>query len=297
MYAHPDRAIISFDSVGEMARKFQERYGAGGYGTTSTGWYGGETSADSVRLAQEGSDKLVTEAATMLDEFNLAIETTGVQRMASPFGAYPIVPEFLTGMPDCMRRNVHVEGESMPLRVVVGLTSSGGITSDQLLRRGTAILAFVMAAAKCRPVQLEVLAALSGCRMENGEDYTIVRAAVASAPLDLATACYALTSSGFQRRIGYGLCDALRDGTITGPDGKRYGTVGSHGSWQSLKCNGRVQSRQYGGDAYDKRMRELLDLSDEDIYVPEIFLYDEAINEPLTWIRNRLKAVNLLADL
>jgi hypothetical protein len=297
MYAHDERPIVSFDSVGEWARKYREIYGAGDYGTTDTSWFNGETGADSVRLAQQGDDRLVAQAATMLDQFNLAIETTGVQRMASPFGAYPIVPEFLSGYPDCMRRNVHVEGESMPLRVVVGLTSSGAISSEQLLRRGVAILAFVMAAGKCRPVQLEVLAALSGCEMANGEDYTIVRAPIASSPLDLASACYALTSAGFQRRIGYGICDALRVGKITRPDGERYGREGSHGMWQKLRAEGKLRARHTGGDAYDRRMRELLDLSEEDVYVPEIYLYDEAVNEPLTWIRNRLKAVNLLADL
>src|SRR4029450_10054823 len=73
---------------------------------------------------------------------------------SSVAGAFPSVPDFLAGIPECMRRRVVQPNELTPLTVWICTTSSGGVEFEDLQRRGVAVLALAMALANARPVEI-----------------------------------------------------------------------------------------------------------------------------------------------
>lgn len=184
--------------------------------THEDAWYGNETAAQSLRLAVTGDDRLVAQAEAIIAKLDAAIDAPNRELIADCVGAYPVVPDYLMGMPECMRRRAAVPNEASPIAIWVCLTSSGRVTTATLLQRGVAILALTMALAQTRPIDLHVFNI--GRR---GETESVITAPLNTRPLDLASACYALTSPGFCRRLCYGLAQELHIGVggIKWPEG------------------------------------------------------------------------------
>ena len=164
-------------------------------------WYGNESEADTLHKAEVGDTSLVPKAEAYLDQLDHAIETprrTWERNVAGPFC---VVPDVLAGLPTPMRRMVHTRDETSPITILAVTTSSAGIDAETLAKRGTTILALVMALSRIRPVTLQQLTILDG--RDEGE--TVITSEINTHPLDLATACYVLTSAGFARRLTYNL--------------------------------------------------------------------------------------------
>lgn len=168
-------------------------------------WYGDDTLAETLGKAEVGDTSLVPQAEAALTKLDTAIETT--RRMWEPnvAGAYCCVPDAIVGRPTSMRRMVHVRDETSPITILAVTTSSAGISAKTLAERGVTILALVMALSRIRPVVLQQLTILDGDK--DGE--TVITSEINTHPLDLATACYVLTSAGFARRLTYDLARKL----------------------------------------------------------------------------------------
>jgi hypothetical protein len=255
--------------------------------------------ADAMRQAKEGDESLVEEATKLLDKFDLSSETVRRQYVPSVAGAFPVVADYLAGMPECMRRMQDVDGTTNPIRIVVNMTSSGGVRDEQLLQRGVTILAFVMAVAQSRPIELQAFTGVSGARNPGGEDYCFPITRIETAPLDLATAAWAFVRNTFARHFSYGFAQTISDGKGFPMHEEAKYVRSSYGGWPQLS-KGEVFSGRYGlkdGEltAYDLRMREILELSETDVYVPEITTGDD-FSDPIKWIKDRLRAANLLVE-
>ena len=61
-----------------------------------------------------------------------------------------------------MRRRVELPNNSAPIHILVSTTSSTEIDAEYLQKRGTVILALVLALSAIRPVSLHVFAMLDG---------------------------------------------------------------------------------------------------------------------------------------
>jgi hypothetical protein len=170
---------------------------------TNTSWYNDETADKTFRYAVEGDTSLVPVAENLLSQIDTAIETPRLAWERSPAGAFCIVPDVLAGLPTPMRRQVHVADERAPITILVCSTSSAGVDSVTLQKRGTTVLALTMALARIRPISLKILSILNGYHDRTGE--TIILADINTTPLDLSTACYVLTSCGFDRRMMHDL--------------------------------------------------------------------------------------------
>jgi hypothetical protein len=198
--------IRQFASVADFRAEFLRVCGtnvADTHGDAS--WYGGETLADSLRMSETGSTALVPAAEALLSELDSSIATPQRVWQRAPAGAYACVPEAIAGIPTPMRRPAYDASEHAPITVLAISTSSAGIKAQTLEQRGTTILALVMALARSRPVSLHSVSILDG--KAGGETVWSIR--INTAPLDLATACYTLTSAGFARRLNYRLAARL----------------------------------------------------------------------------------------
>lgn len=193
--------IIQYDSIGALRADYIKHRPANHRPDGNTSWFNGETETDSLALTASGDTRLVPEAERLIASLECNIDTPKRQWERSPAGAFASVPDVLAGLPTPMRRQVHIHDEGAPITILVTTTSSAGISAEMLQRRGIVILALVMALSRNRPVTLQQLCCVDG--QDNGE--TVILAEINTRPLDLATACYVLTSAGFARRLTYGL--------------------------------------------------------------------------------------------
>jgi len=200
---------VLFDSMADMANFITP---AKCYkGDTNLAWYDGATPEQAISMLRTGDSSQVANAQKMLDKFDVRIETHGQAMDLGVAGFIPCVPEYLGGAPESMFSMVEVESAAQPLKILVDTTSSAGVSRETLTKRGTAILAMVMALSALRPIQLETVCVLD-CgygRIFDGKCVSFTRTKINSAPLDLASACFALCHQGFTRRMVYGIAQTL----------------------------------------------------------------------------------------
>jgi hypothetical protein len=172
-------------------------------------WYGGESANDTLRKSELGDLSLVVEAETLIDQLDTQIETPRRIWERSPAGAFCVVPDVLAGLPTYMRYQREIGDEHQAIEIFAVAACSAQVSAATLRRRGTTILALTMALARVRPISLYIVDVGNGSRDGSGETTNIAR--IETAPLDLATACYVLSSAGFVRRLMYGLAEKQND--------------------------------------------------------------------------------------
>lgn len=255
--------LIRFDSLGDFARRCDGVSRV--YRSTDNRWAGGiqRLSYDqAVNLATSGDDTLVPQAQAIIDQLDCEIDTPCGQWLSSPIGAYPIVPEALAGLPDCMRRRVEVSQDNAPVTVYVSTTCSADISAQDMLKRGVAILALVLKLQSFRPVKLVLLAETHG----QSDGQCIQAIEINSQPIDLATACYALTSVAFTRHLTYSLAHEID---------------GFDGSWPR-RYNG-------GGSRWEAHLRDYIGMAEQDLYIGAARSWDEALANPVAWVNAHIQ--------
>jgi hypothetical protein len=258
--------LVRYDSVAQLRQAWIDNpHGERGW-ESDVEWYGGETREDTKRLSYVGDTKLVPDAEHLIQKLDLAVETPRRTWDRAPVGAYYAIPEVIAGIPLSARRQVMTNDERAPISVLVSTSSSAGIDAKTLRKRGVVIMAMVMALSRVRPVSLHTLSFMDGPRDHSGE--TIFTAHINTSPLDLATACYALTSSGFSRRMTYDLGRALN---------------GFTGMWPRNYQYGRRQNEYYD---YLKGLMGLEPTKTLIIGSPE--LGDKLLKEPIVWIQDQI---------
>lgn len=235
-------------------------------GTGGTKFEGGETLEQSKRLASQGWPHIVDDANKIIAD----IEASGLIARGQPTyvndvaGAFPNVPAYLAGSPECMFRRGRSEllGEQSPLSVYLDVSVSWDITAEQLKRRGIAILALVLILSERRPVELNLYSSL-GSRAERSAQIPIVR--IETQPLDISSATYALASAGFLRN----LCFAF--GTPHGFDGAW--------AWATPPTEKKHQDD----------IRRVLGASEQDLVIYGAYSRDPHIADPIKWLHSQLK--------
>lgn len=215
--------IIRYDSTAALRQAYIDAYGParGSRGDSFSGdsWYNGESLAQTLEYADRGNTKLVPSAEKLLTQLDMTIETPQQVWNPSPVGPMCDIGDYLAGVPDCMRTIEYEMDDTNPITILATTTSSAGVDSETLEKRGTVILALVMALTRVRPVSLHQLCFVHG----HHEGETVITSQINTAPLDLATACYVLTSSGFARRLTYRLAERLNGFNGSWPVKYRYG--------------------------------------------------------------------------
>ena len=137
------------------------------------------------------------------------------------------------------------------------------------------MLALAMLLSQQRPVELHAVIALG--TEKNGAGIITVR--IPSAPLELATACYTLTSAAFPRELGYRTLEK---------------EAHTDGSWA-------WGIHPFGSNAakYADRMRAALGLAPHDLFLPPPHLdamREPIIANPIKWINDELAKLGALVD-
>lgn len=266
MYPHaPDTVwqaqVTQFASMGAMATHcLTEDYDAArrdGGGS----WKNNESWEQSCELALKGKTQWVEKAQNVYD----LLEAGGIdldQQHWAPdrAGAFPVIPDYLAGVPECMRRKLTQTSDVAPVSMYASIEASASFESSELIKRGAAILALCMALQQTRPVELHLLCTLGGSPTPG-----IVTVKLDTVPMDLAQMAYLFGSAGYFRNLHFGMA------------GRMYGFDG-HWAW--------------GGTPndvwYQRRIRAALRLTESDIYVPGIISTDESVQNPVAWVQAQL---------
>jgi hypothetical protein len=165
-----------------------------------------------------------------------------------------------------MRRQVQASSDRAPIRIVMDLTSSGGVDAAQLVKRGIALLALTMTVSAERPVELQAAIGLGG----NSSRAYWALVDIPTKPLDLASACFTLASSGLTRGFGYGYLAAM----------------GANGSWPW-----NIQPNQQFAE-FTVRAKAAMGLEARDLFIPPAHVHDELIRDPVAFVKRALDGFN-----
>ena len=257
--------IKSFDSIRELVLEAKKLGIERHNWWAPNSWYNDETTKQTLDFALNGNDSLVSKAQKLIDSLDTEIETPRRDWIPGVAGSYPVVADFCRGLPTSMRRRVELPNNSAPIHILVSTTSSTEIKAEYLQKRGTVILALVLALSAIRPVSLHVFAMLDGNVDFTGEIITLAK--INTTPLDLATACYCLTSSGFDRRIFH----------YTSKIWANY-----RGSWPRDYIRNR--------DKYIKELPQKLGFNDSDtLLIKPAYGGDPMLINPINWINQQIE--------
>lgn len=234
-------------------------------------WNGNVAFAENVRRCRAGDLSRVAASESYLAalESRFQFQTSAYRTIDSMAGGVPNVPAMLAGQPMHMRQRRRMIKEAAPLNVMVDVTSSGGIDSATLERRGAALLALVRILSSVRPVSLYVCVnALPSSARNLTSSAVAVR--IETAPLDLARAGHLLCSTGISRQIGY---------TIMCENAGQRSSGGI--AWP---YNGADHSRK-NGVAYWQRAIGL----DEMLFLAPVYIGDKSVSNPVEWIADMLR--------
>ena len=235
-------------------------------------WRGGLTATEAVRRCHAGDLARVAPSDALLGRFErFGFVAPRRAWLNDVTGAIPDVPAYLAGHPLAMRRRTKITDTAAPLAIVADLSSSQGIKTSDLEKRGAAILALVRIMSARRPVEL-----WAGCALDaNGQnDASVILARIDTAPLDLARAAFVMVGSSFPRHVCYALGRAL--------DGFGGGwPYGSHSI-----------SRTMMRDMIAPAFSHVSDM----LCVPAAHMDDKIHKNPEAWIESRLADLEVKAD-
>lgn len=262
-----------FTSSQAFAAWIQERQAANASTTGSRYGYGyGRDISTGLRQLEQGDETNVERARALLTEFQENIEVLHYQWERDVAGAFPDVPSYIMGVPESMWTQQPILSDRSPLRIWVGLTSSGGIGEETLVKRGITLAAFAMAISAKRPVLISPYVNLGNdyrrdyyARTRSGS-YSYAQNAllswdISTSPLVLSELMACLSSPNITRRLGLVVCYMLNPGVT--------------GNWHSDYDN-------------ESAMREHLGAKPEDLYLPSIHLYDPILSDPIAWLKTNV---------
>lgn len=218
------------------------------------------------KLAVEGDEAAIARVTKLLDKIDATFrDREGLKWVPSVGGAYPCVPDFLAGNPECMRARQPVEDDRSPLRIVLDLGVSAGVSIEQAEARGACAAALAMRLVEERPVELWAISAMQG-----GFDFnqnTITAWRVCTTPLSTNDVAFGLASIEAFRRIMFGVIDTL----------KRCGnSIGWLNGYQPTDVR------------YEAMIRQALELEDKDVLLRGMFVTESRKN-PEQWVADQLE--------
>lgn len=259
--------IKTYASIADLANDAENGIRQDARNRASMDWFNNETLEDTLSFCRHGNPHLVPAAEKLIDLFDAeaGIEMPRKTWQNRPAGMFPDVPAYLMGQPCTMKILVEEPNEHAPISLLVISSSSAGISAETLQKRGACILALTLLLSRRRPLSLQTVFISDG--KDNGE--TILSTRIETAPLDLAVACYALSSSGFDRRINHFLARKHNGFTGGWPPAYRYYEA-SHATY------------------FQHLIDELSPNPERTLLIPPSQLNDELLTQPVTWLKTQV---------
>ena len=267
----PERdKVLRFYDASEYAAHLRELPQEFRYMSRDTSFYGMQYDL-AVKMLEQGDMSSVALASKFVDKMQDAqIFSIGQPQWENAIVGYHVnVAAFMAGHPKHMMRRAVSEYVSTmaPLSVYVDVTVSAFLSHQQLIARGVAMLAFVMAMSQIRPVELYCC----GCGHYNDDARAqAVVCKVESKPLDLARAAFMLTNPAYNRRISFSAGTAL---------------AGVPGNYSIPLAFNRLPHADL-----EASMRHMLSMEAHDIYLKHGHMDDSLmLSDPVKWVRNMIE--------
>ncbi len=262
--------INVFDSPEEYA-EFHRANVQDKYNNSYNISWGGGLSSDNAQTLIDGDTRNLAKAEKILSKLEVSdILTDNVPMLETCIAGFaPNVPAYLAGQPEAMLDLVTSEQPNVnaPIRIFVETTVSSAVTHAQLMNRGVATLAFVMAMNTLRPVELYTVSVIESDNRQ-GTYGKVIK--LASAPLDLARAVFMLTEPGFARALLF-------------PDVSHLsGKLATIGPWPF--------NSEPMQDNYTTIMRDVIGMNDNDIFLKGGYLFDNLmLSDPIAWVNKMVR--------
>jgi len=259
-----------FDNLGEFTDKMQATK-TGYHGENMREWCGGMNKAESLLACRNGDLSSVPIADEMMTQIEdtARFHTKSFRQVQDVVGGIPNVPAFLAGHPLNMRRRERTNSQYAPLVIVADLTSSGGISAKDVLKRGCAILALVRLLTDTRPVELWAGAELDcDSKYGKGSNFAIFTK-MDTAPLDLARVAHFITHASVPRAVHYAYGQHKYDSPLRWA----YGNTIHYEMQRNVGAESFARVLNPGGDV---------------LYIPPIYAKDNLISNPTAWIKDMI---------
>jgi hypothetical protein len=261
-----------FDNVTEWYR-YSEKGEGRQYGGRQS-FLGHVSEREAVRFCEQNiGEQHMREAKALVEKIDASYRDRDRQHwQPSPFGAYPVVPDYLAGDPFSMRVKHSEEDNTAPIRYYIEAVVSGGTSTHDLERRAAGLAALVMRTAEERPVELYAIIALDN-RYHGRAGYVGV-VPINTHPIDLHSTIAAFATREFCRCMAFtnseqatGVSSAGCDWLFGHPD------------------NG------YNRSEREQRFRKLLNMEPQDILMQGGYLTDayEFGNDPVKWVHKQIE--------
>lgn len=219
-----------------------------------------------VDTLRDGNERHVPDAEKLLSNFNETIEVPSHVWGHDLAGAFPDVPAMLSLEPESMWTIQPVMSDRTPLRVWIGLTSSGGIGESDLIKRGCVLAAFALAVSSKRPVLLSPYVNLGSHSYgsygtDTGREGALISWDISTQPFIMSELLGCTSEPSVTRYAGITACYLLNPGVT--------------GAWHPDFDN-------------EAKMREHLHAAPDDLYLPSIHLYDELLSDPIKWLKTNV---------
>ncbi len=269
MYIDKDHDVVHYESLTEL---LDDAHDSTFFRQAETKDFAPRDGQSTEDLARRGCNEAAARAAALVEEFSDEIAAYSWADEPTVAGCYPVVAEFLSGDPECMRLPTLRASEAEPLTLVVDLTSRWDIQPHTLERRGAAVMALVQSLSAQRPVTLKIGFLCRNPKQSGRRQTAGVLVDIETSPLDLATTAFAMSDASFIRRLIYGAADkySLYDNMFPS------------------------YLKDFGADAtnpgYVSRCIEALGLTGEVLYLPPLIQKaQEVTNNPVSWLKKQLE--------
>lgn len=265
-----------YDSIRELlvdARQVPLAVGVDSYHTGYDSWSKGHRLHASCDYVERGAThEEMKPALALIDKVDASFRDRDIQVWTpSICGAYPIVADYLMGIPDSMRMRKPLDSDVSPIRLVIESAVSAGVSEEQLKKRGAALAALVMRMCEARPVELWVC--LADCGNMGYRANTVYMARLNSTPVSMSETVAVLGSIQFMRIINFSLSNYVGQNSRYAGSGWAFGSPGPDGNERS------------------KKMRKVMDLDPQDILIQAGFLPDASLldSDPVAWVHKQLE--------
>lgn len=258
------------------ANNIQRAHSAGGGGRES---FLGVPFEEALNTLEYGDISSAAQAEKLIQEMSelqvFAIGRSIVNTQVVGFA--PNVPAVLAGHPETMfmRSTIENESHNAPISIYVETMCNAQFSTQDILKRGVSVLAFVMAMNTVRQIDLFAITS-TGVDGPGGTRNCGNVVKIPTHPIDLARAAWMLTNNAYNRRIGF--CAAAYAGF-------------------KFSAHGQILPQTFGDQSsavYEASIRDVLKLEPTDVLIRGGSAYSDkmVINNPSQWVRGMIAQHN-----
>lgn len=218
---------------------------------------------------------LVNAAREQLSKLLIDIPTTRREFTSEVAGAFPNVPAFLSGDPECMWLPYATDDSTAPIKIYVHILCSAAISNEAtLIKRGVALMALIIALSERRQVTVCSYAAMGTVlnpRTQSTQTGAIVSYDIPTTPLIIAQIVANLVKPDVTRAI------ALHAVNVT---------AYNDGHW--------VRGHDSHNNYNEEQVRADLNAAPDDIIIPGLHANSPLLADPIKWLNTEInRALNL----